>query len=267
MHVVVTGASSGIGEALVREYAGAGAKVTMVARRKALLDALAIDLGDTVRVQVADLGDPTQATAWIDDAIAAFGPIDVVINNAGVQIVAPTQDISVEKLRNLLEVDLFAPLAIIAVLLPKMLARGSGAIVNISSLAALAPTPGMAYYSAAKAGIGAASESLRGELRRTPIKVVTVYPGPVDTPMARAAYEVVPPTVAVKMLPEGNAPQLARRIRRAVERKSARVIYPWAYTLARHTPAMTRIFMDAFTPVPASQLPAAKEELGRDHSP
>jgi short-subunit dehydrogenase len=260
MHVVVTGASSGIGEALVREYAAAGAKVTMVARRKALLDALATDLGDTVRVQVADLGDPAQATAWIDDAIAAFGPIDVMVNNAGVQIVAQTTDISVEKMRNLLEVDLYAPLAIIAVLLPKMLARGSGAFVNISSVAALAPTPGMVYYNAAKAGLGAASESLRGELMGTPITVVTVYPGPVDTPMARAAYEVVPPTAAVKMLPEGNPAALARKIRRAVERRAARIIYPWAYTVARHTPAMTRIFMDAFTPLPASQLPAAKTD-------
>lgn len=260
MHVVVTGASSGIGAALVREYAAAGAKVTMVARRKALLDALATDLGDAVRVQVADLGDPAQATAWIDDAIATFGPIDVMINNAGVQIVAPTQDIGIAEMRNLLEVDLYAPLAIIAALLPKMLARGSGAFVNISSLAALAPTPGMAYYSAAKAGIGAASESLRGELKRTPIAVVTVYPGPVDTPMARAAYEIVPPTAAVKMLPEGNAAELAKRIRKAVLRRSARVIYPRAYTVARHTPAITRMFMDAFTPVPPPQLPAGKSD-------
>lgn len=258
MHVVVTGASSGIGEALVREYVEAGAKVTMVARRQALLDALRAELGDAVRVVVADLGDPAQATAWVGDAVAALGPIDVMINNAGMQIIAATSDVDVAQIRTMLEVDLYAPLAIIAVVLPQMIARKTGAIVNVASMAGMAPTPGMTHYSAAKAGLAAASECMRVELSRAGVHVVTVYPGPVDTPMARAAYEIVPPTLAVRMMPEGTAAGLARRIRTAVERRRARVIYPWAYTVARHTPALTRIMLDALTPVPAARLPAAK---------
>ncbi len=249
-HVVVTGASSGIGEALVREYVGAGAHVTMVARRQSLLDALKGELGAAVSVVIADLGDPTQSTAWIAGAIADAGPIDVLINNAGMQIIARAHDVDNTRMRNMLEVDLMAPLAIIGVVLPQMVARNSGAIVNVSSLAGLAPTPGMTHYSAAKAGLAAASECLRGELRRTGVTVVTVYPGPVDTAMARAAYKVVPPTAAVRMLPEGNPAQLARRVRKAVERRSARVIYPRAYALARHTPALTRIMLDVLTPLP-----------------
>jgi short-subunit dehydrogenase len=252
-HVVVTGASSGIGEALVREWVAAGARVTMVARRQALLDALEAELGDAVRVVVADLGEPAQATAWVDGAVAELGPIDVLVNNAGVQIVAATTDVDVAAMRSLMEVDLLTPLALIGAVLPSMLARNSGAIVNVSSLAGLAPTPGMTHYSAAKAGIAAASECLRGELRRTGVHVVTVYPGPVDTPMARAAYAIVPPTFAVRMLPEGTPAQLAKRVRAAVERRRARVIYPRAYAVARHTPAVTRMMMDAFTPVPASR--------------
>lgn len=258
-HVVVTGASSGIGEALVREWVAAGAKVTMVARRKELLDALRAELGDAVRVVVADLGDPAQATSWIDAAVAELGPIDVLVNNAGVQIIAPTADVDVARMRFLLEVDLLTPLAIIAVVLPQMIARKSGAIVNVSSLAGMAPTPGMTHYSAAKAGLAAASECMRAEVRRSGVHVVTVYPGPVDTPMAKAAYAIVPPTMAVRMLPEGNPAQLARRVRAAVEHRRARVIYPRAYAVARHTPAMTRMMLDAFTPIPASALAAADE--------
>lgn len=257
-HVVVTGASSGIGEALVREYVAASARVTMVARRQSLLDALRLELGDAVRVVVADLADPEQATSWIAGAIAESGPIDVLVNNAGVQIIAPTAEIDNARMRAMLEVDLYAPLAIIGVVLPQMIARGSGAIVNVASLAALAPTPGMAHYSAAKAGLAAASECMRAEVARQGVHVVTVYPGPVDTPMARAAYQIVPPTTAVRMLPEGNPTHLARRIRAAVDRRRARVIYPWAYTLVRHTPALTRVMLDALTPVPSGKLTEAK---------
>ncbi len=254
-HVVVTGASSGIGEALVREYVQAGARVTMVARRVALLEALVAELGEAVRAQPADLADPTQHTAWLAQAIAAFGPVDVLVNNAGQQIVARTEDVTIAAMRALLEVDLLAPLSLVQAALPAMLAKRAGAIVNVASVAGLAPTPGMTHYSAAKAGLAAASECLRGELRGTGVHVVTVYPGPVDTPMARAAYEVVPPTAAVKMIPEGTAAGLARRVRRAVESRSARVIYPRAYAVTRHLPAITRLVLDRFTPLPAAQLP------------
>lgn len=253
-HVVVTGASSGIGAALVREYVRAGARVTMVARRRALLDQLAEELGDDAVAMAIDLADPSQATGWIAEAIDRCGPIDVLVNNAGVQIVGATADVELAAMRALLELDLVTPLAIIQTVLPAMLARGRGAIVNVASLAALAPPPGMIHYSAAKAGLAAASESLRGELRSTGVHVLTVYPGPVDTPMARAAYDAIPPTGMVKALPQGEPAVLARRIRRAVERRVARVIYPRAYALVRHTPAITRAMLDAFTPVPAPQV-------------
>ena len=260
MHVVVTGASSGIGEAVVREYVRAGAKVTMVARRVALLDTLAKELGDAVRVQQADLADPTQATAWLAAAIDAFGPVDVLVNNAGIQIVARTEDVELPAMRALFEVDLLSPLALVQAVLPSMLLRKQGAIVNVASVAGLAPTPGMTHYSAAKAGLAAASECLRGELKSSGVHVVTVYPGPVDTPMARAAYEIVPPTAAVKMIPSGTTVALAKRIRRAVETRRARVIYPRAYAVTRHMPAITRVMMDAFTPLPAARLAPGKSE-------
>src|SRR5881394_1733088 len=87
MHVIVTGASSGIGEALVREYVAAGASVTLVARRTELLEKIAGEVGGTTRVVGADLGDPIAGTAWLRAAEDALGPTDVLINNAGMQIV------------------------------------------------------------------------------------------------------------------------------------------------------------------------------------
>jgi NADP-dependent 3-hydroxy acid dehydrogenase YdfG len=89
MHVVVTGASSGIGEAIAREYFSRNAHVTLVARRRDLLEKLAADGDGRAHIVTADLSDPEQVTTWVDSAEKASGPIDVLINNAGVQIVRP----------------------------------------------------------------------------------------------------------------------------------------------------------------------------------
>src|SRR5262245_56971405 len=147
-HVVVTGASSGIGEALVREYLAAGASVTMVARRRELMEKLAAEVGGKTHVVATDLSDPAHATDWLPSAEAELGPVDVLINNAGAQIVCVTSEVDWPRARAMMDLDLMSPLALVAAVLPKMLARRSGAIVNIASLAALAPTPYMFYYNA-----------------------------------------------------------------------------------------------------------------------
>ena len=90
-HVVVTGASSGIGEALVREYVRAGASVTMVARRREMMEKLAAEVGGKTHVVATDLSDPAHAIDWLPAAEAALGPIDILINNAGAQIVGPSR--------------------------------------------------------------------------------------------------------------------------------------------------------------------------------
>lgn len=245
-HVLITGASSGIGEALAREFSRGGDAVTLVARRGEVLRALAAALPGKSHVIAADLSDPARAVAVLDEATAALGPIDVLINNAGAQIVAPIQTVSAERADAMMRLDLTTPMRLTAAVLPGMLQRKSGVIVDIASLAALAPTPGMAYYNAAKAGLAAFSEGLRGELRGTGVHVLTVYPGPVDTPLARAAYDNYPPMA--RMLPGGRPEVLARRVRRAVLRRKTRVIYPLFYVLARHFPGVTRWLMDNFAP-------------------
>jgi short-subunit dehydrogenase len=248
LHVAVTGASAGIGAAIVREYAAAGARVTLVARRRDLLEPLAASLASPGHVAIADLRDCDAATAWIPAAEAAHGPIDVLVNNAGVQIVGPSAATDLAAAEAMLTLDLVVPMRLCLAVLPGMLARGRGTIVNVASMAAIAPTPGMFYYSAAKGGLGAASEALRGELRRTGVHVLTVYPGPVATDMevaGRARYE---PGFIADRLPVGDPAVLARRLRRAAERRRPRLIYPRFYNLSRWFPTVTSWFLDSFTP-------------------
>jgi len=248
LHVAVTGASSGIGEAIVREYVRLGARVTLVARRREQMEEIARSAGGRTQIFAVDLGDVVHATAWLAPAQAAFGPIDILVNNAGMQIVDDFAVTDVARAEQLLLLDLHTPLRLSRALVPDMIARGSGTIVDIASVAALAPTPGMIYYNAAKAGLAAASESLRGELRGSGVHIVTVYPGPVETPMGRAGYAALEPTAGARATPKGTPEGLARRVRRAVERRRARVIYPWIYTITRHLPALTRWSLDRFSP-------------------
>jgi short-subunit dehydrogenase len=249
MHVVITGASSGIGEALAREYFSRRARVTLVARRRELLEALAKGTDTRTHLVTADLGDPEQVTSWVDEAERTLGPIDVLINNAGVQIVRAFVDTPFEDAAKLLQVDLFAPLQLSHFVARRMVVRRQGTLVDVSSMAAIAPTPGMAFYNAAKGGLAAASEGLRAELKDHGVHVVTVYPGPVKTPMETAGRAAYQESMAAKLLaPAGEAPVLARLIADAVEEKSERVIYPHLNALGRHFPALTRMILDTFTP-------------------
>ena len=250
LHVAITGASSGIGAAIAREVAGAGANVTLIARRRGALETLARDLPGRAFALEWDLADVARATECLTAAEARLGPIDVLVNNAGRVVVGPSAAIEPDDIRAVISLDLLVPLLLARAAMPGMLARGHGAIVNIASTGALAPNPGMSHYCAAKAGLAAASESMRGELRRTGVDVITVYPGPIDTAMLAAATAGYPVTRAVTGLPHAAPAALASRIRSAIEHRRARVIYPCVYSLFRHFPAITRWLLDRLTPAP-----------------
>ena len=250
MHIAITGASSGIGASLARDLGRHGHDLTLVARRADRLHALAKEVAPAkTHVAPWDLGDVANAAGWIPAAEAALGPIDVLINNAGVQIVAPTAGVDPDEAERLFAIDLLAPLRLTRAVLPGMLERKRGVIVDVSSMAALAPTPGMTHYNAAKAGLAAASESLRGELRGTGVHVVTVYPGIIDTTdMARAAIEKFEESKLMAAFPRGSEEELSRLVRVAIERRKARVIYPHSGALSRWFPGTTRWVLDRFTP-------------------
>jgi len=249
MHVVVTGASSGIGEAIAREWAAAGANLTLVARRRELLDKLAGSLSVKCNVVELDLSDPSKATSFLAGAEQALGPVDVLVNNAGVQIIAPTAETDLERAEASLRLNLLTPLRLTRAVLPGMLARKNGCIVDVASMAGLAPTPGMTWYNAGKGGLGAASEALRGELRGSGVHVVTVYPGPVKSALADAGIVAYGGGLAAQ-IPIGKPEILARKIRLATERKRSRIIYPGFYVITRWFPLITRWFLDTFTPKP-----------------
>ena len=251
LHVAITGASSGIGEALAREYGRQGARLTLVARREDLLRRIAGEIGGEVLVVPHDLSLPERADAWVATAEAAQGPIDVLVNNAGIENSGPTIEADVEESERVLRTNLHTPLRLMRSLAPAMIARGGGVFVNVASVAALAPTPLQAWYGASKAGLAAFSEALRGELQGTGVRVVTVYPGPVTTAMADRAYAAFGGRKGtLGLLPEGQPEDLARLVRRAVERRRARVIYPRFYVITRLFPWLARWLVDAGAPRP-----------------
>lgn len=249
MHVLVTGASSGIGEAVVDEYLRRGASATLVARRRDRLEVIAAR-GDAGRTHVigCDLADHERAPAVVAEAEAALGPIDVLVNNAGVQILGPAHESDWTAGENLIKVNVLAPMRMTRTVLPGMIARKSGAIVDVASMAAIAPTPGMWWYNASKGALAAASEGLRAEVAPHGVHVVTVYPGPVKSDMETAARNAFEMSSTLSKVPTGTPEGLAKLIAEAVDRRRPRVIYPRVYGLSRLFPNATRWLVDNFTP-------------------
>lgn len=236
-HIVITGASAGIGEGIARAFAGAGQRLTLVARRVPPMEALATELagsGTACRVIGCDLSDLDKATSWVVEAEAAHGPIDVLVLNAGVQIVRRALSVTDAEAEAEMRLNLLAPQRLTRLVAPAMLARGGGTIVVIGSMAGLTHTPGMADYSATKAGVAAYFETLRVELEGSGVNVVTVYPGPVATAMETAARARLTEDFLSKRLPTGTPDELGRLVRKAVRHGDPRLIYPKIYGLTRY---------------------------------
>jgi short-subunit dehydrogenase len=237
MHVAITGASSGIGEALAREFAGAGWAVTLVARRKDALDRIAGELPAKSFVVAHDLADPEHAADWIPMAEAALGPIEVLVSNAGFLTIGEVASFDPDEGERMFKVNLLTPARLIRAVLPAMLARRSGVIVNVTSMAALVPSlPGWVYQSSSKTGSATFSEALRGELKGTGVHVMTVYPGMTDTPMTQGGLDAYGRSRLTSMIPLGDAAVMARRLRMAVARRKPRLIYPRFYAATRFLP-------------------------------
>lgn len=179
---MITGASSGIGAAMAREFARRGHQLIVVARNAERLHALAAELSPhPVHVVPADLSSRTERAA-LPDRIAALGLVaDVLVNNAGLSVVALAARTEPESQLDLVEVDVAAVVDLCSRFLPGMVARGHGAVLNVSSVAGFGPLPGQATYGASKAFVASYTESLRSELRGTGVTATTLCPGPVDT--------------------------------------------------------------------------------------
>jgi short-subunit dehydrogenase len=254
VHALVTGASAGLGEAIARRLARDGYSLTLVARRKERLQAVAREVKVPVCVLTADLADSREADRVVVEAAAANGAIDVLVNNAGVQYVEPVENVSGPRISALLAINLDTPLRLMQLVLPHMLAQGRGTVVNISSIGGLIPTPGMSHYCGAKAGLAAASECARAELALRGVHVLTVYPGPVASDMEAAARAALGDGVLTRLMPTGTPDGLAEAVAQGISRRKARTIYPQVYALAWAFPNVSRWMVERFSPRPAGAM-------------
>ncbi len=186
---LITGSSRGIGLALARALGEAGATVVLNARSAgALDDAAALLRGDglTVEVQAADITDGEAVTTMIDSIESDVGPLDIVVNNAGMQDRAPILDFPVDRFRSLLELNLIAPFAVAQAAARPMAARGRGKIINIGSVQSELGRPTIVPYTASKGGLNLMTRGLCADLGPLGIQVNTLAPGYFATELTEA---------------------------------------------------------------------------------
>jgi len=223
--IVITGASAGIGEALARHYAAADTVIGLVARRQALMQALAASLPGRFEIYPLDIADTAALENAARDFCARHGTPDLVIANAGISVGTHGDDpADVAKLRRVLEVNVTGLAATLAAFAPAMRAERRGVLCGISSVAGFRGIPGAGAYSASKAAAMTWLESMRTELAGSGVSVVTICPGYVDTPMTRVNRYRMP-----FLLPADEA---ARRIARAIAVRRRLAVIPWQMALA-----------------------------------
>jgi NADP-dependent 3-hydroxy acid dehydrogenase YdfG len=188
--VVITGASSGLGEATARHLAGEGAKLVLGARRLERLRALAreLNLGTDAAVET-DVTDRAQVKRLVDAAVAAHGRIDVIVNNAGLMPHSPLERGKIDDWDRMIDVNLKGVLYGIAAALPHMIEQKSGHIINVSSVAGHKVRPGSAVYAATKAAVRMLSEGLRQEVKPYNIRTTIISPGAVRSELPQSITE------------------------------------------------------------------------------
>jgi short-subunit dehydrogenase len=221
--VLITGASSGIGQALALQYAHMGWRLALVARRtheiKTWIDGLDIS-PDSYEIYSADVSDPDAMVALADDCMARQGLPDVVVANAGISVgVDSSVRTDLDVMVKILATNVSGVAATFSPFIGPMAARGAGVLVGIGSVAGIRGLPGHGGYCASKAAVISYCESLRGELRSTGVKVVTLCPGYIATPLTQNNSYPMP----FLMKPDKFAMQACRAIAAGV---SYRVI-PW----------------------------------------
>jgi short-subunit dehydrogenase len=218
--VFITGASTGIGAALARHYAGADAVIGLFARRRDLLEALAAGLPGRTAIYASDISDTAAVEAAAQDFLAQHGTPDLVIANAGVSVGTRGGELQdVEKLRRLLDVNVAGLAATLAAFAPAMRAAGSGTLCGIASVAGFRGFPGGGAYSASKAAAIAWLEALRTELAGSGVSVVTICPGYIDTPMTQVNRYRMPFLI--------SADDAATRFARAIAARRRLAVIPW----------------------------------------
>ncbi|MDC0245456.1 SDR family oxidoreductase [Acidimicrobiaceae bacterium] len=229
--VLVTGGSRGIGAALAHEYSAKGARVIVTARSGEDLERVATEINGVAHV--ADLSTAETVDNLIQEIESLYGPIDVLVNNAGVETVNPVATVATEDIRTAARINLETPMVLTRQVLPGMIERERGALVYLSSLAGTSGFAGMGPYCATKAGLNNFVAALRIELKNTPIHATLVAPGPVDTRMwdaVETASESIQRSVQrfenLGFLPKTTPEKLAKRVVLATQNKRRHVRHP-----------------------------------------
>lgn len=227
---VITGASSGIGRATAIALARKGCSVVLAARRREELEATAAacrQFGVRAEPIVTDVTDPRACSSLIDRAISTFGAVDLLVNNAGFAIFDPIVSARREDLHAMMETNFFGTVYCTQAVLPHMIERGSGAIVNVASIVGLMGYGMMGFYSSTKFAMVGFSESLRAEVGRQGVEVSLVCPGTTETDFFQSAERGKIPG-ASRLVPGIKPETVAEAIVRAAERGSYRKIVPSA---------------------------------------
>jgi NADP-dependent 3-hydroxy acid dehydrogenase YdfG len=217
--ILITGASSGIGAGIARELAKTEAILLLGARRESRLAALAEELqfnGAEVAIKALDVTRREEVTQFVEYALARWGRVDVMINNAGIMPLSPMASLRVEEWEQMIDVNIKGVLYGIASVLPTMLAHQRGHIINIASIGALAVSPTAAVYCATKFAVRAISDGLRQE--NSQLRVTCVHPGVVESELAStitdpAAAEAMQHYRAIALQPDA----IGRAVRYAIE--------------------------------------------------
>jgi hypothetical protein len=264
--VIVTGASSGIGEATAREFGREGARVVLAARRIDRLEELAKEIStmgsgaETLVVQ-ADLSQLADIQSVVEKTLKQFGRIDVLVNNAGfgrldwLEKLDPVKDIDAQ-----LNVNVHGVIQTTRQVLPIMIKQRAGSIINMCSMAGLIGTPTYTIYSASKHAVHGFSEALRREVKPWGISVSMIYPGGVTTEFGQHAginRKTKATTPKFLLL---TAEQVGSEVVKLVKRPRAMRIIPWLWSLSAYLNKLWPAFVD-YTTITRFTIPEREDEL------
>lgn len=231
--ILITGASSGIGEATARLFAQRKYRLVLAARRAERLSTLAADIraeGGRALTIPTDVTQKDQVHRLVRDTLDGFGQVDVLFNNAGVGALGWLEELEVDRgIDTPLQINLVGLIHVTRAVLPHMIHRGRGHIINMSSVAGLVATPTYSVYAASKFGVRGFTEALRREVGVYGVHVSGIYPGGVETDFVPNPAATRKTGITTPKFLRLSAEDVAGAVYRIVQRKQRRVIIPWFF--------------------------------------